>query len=312
MKKFRFRCFIKTQKFNLNTNVLYDENLDYYQVLEIKQTADQIEIKQGYLKLAKIHHPDLKGEEAKFKQINQAYEILRNENDKQIYDELRKEYLSSRTKKFNSAKNSTFRRGNEKKYARTKKQYSKSHNQEERKYYEEMYRQYKESNDYGPNDQQFRQKSKTENESEDYNTQDDILKEFEERMKRLYEENEKMYKSSKAYTESHFNKLKINYSFSSYDPIYSKFTPTLKNRHHKENRRKQLLKSSSEENPFKLPNELIKDADFMEIISRKDDSYSYNERFTLRKFIAVNSKLKVSVFLLILTLNTLFLFNKFC
>ena len=52
---------------------------DYYALLEIKRTASQDEIKKAYRKLAKKYHPDVnpdnKEAEAKFKEINDAYEV---------------------------------------------------------------------------------------------------------------------------------------------------------------------------------------------------------------------------------------------
>ena len=53
---------------------------DYYQTLGVAKTASEKEIKQAYRKLARKHHPDVnpgdKSAEAKFKEINEAYEVL--------------------------------------------------------------------------------------------------------------------------------------------------------------------------------------------------------------------------------------------
>src|SRR5262249_23878492 len=53
---------------------------DYYSTLGVAKTASEKEIKQAYRKLARKHHPDVnpgdKAAEAKFKEINEAYEVL--------------------------------------------------------------------------------------------------------------------------------------------------------------------------------------------------------------------------------------------
>ncbi|OQX00914.1 molecular chaperone DnaJ [Candidatus Parcubacteria bacterium A4] len=60
---------------------------DYYQILGIKKDASKEDIKKAYRKLAHEYHPDKKGgNEAKFKEINEAYQILSDEQKKQQYD----------------------------------------------------------------------------------------------------------------------------------------------------------------------------------------------------------------------------------
>ncbi len=55
--------------------------MNLYNILEIKNTASEIEIKKAYIKLVKIYHPDknnLSNAKEKFQQIQMAYEILSN------------------------------------------------------------------------------------------------------------------------------------------------------------------------------------------------------------------------------------------
>lgn len=63
---------------------------DYYEILEISKNADGQEIKKAYRKLALKYHPDRnqgdKEAEEKFKQINEAYEVLSNPEKKSLYD----------------------------------------------------------------------------------------------------------------------------------------------------------------------------------------------------------------------------------
>jgi len=56
-------------------------------LLGVEKEATQAEIKTAYLNMAKIHHPDLNPSSAElFAQINQAYETLKNEKSRAIYD----------------------------------------------------------------------------------------------------------------------------------------------------------------------------------------------------------------------------------
>ncbi|OGE74414.1 MAG: molecular chaperone DnaJ [Candidatus Doudnabacteria bacterium RIFCSPLOWO2_02_FULL_42_9] len=60
---------------------------DYYNTLGVSKTATQDEIKRAYRKLAHEHHPDKnKGNEGKFKEINEAYQVLSDPNKRSQYD----------------------------------------------------------------------------------------------------------------------------------------------------------------------------------------------------------------------------------
>jgi len=60
---------------------------DYYKILGVSQSATPDEIKQAYYKLAHQHHPDKGGDESKFKEINEAYQILSDKSKKAQYDQ---------------------------------------------------------------------------------------------------------------------------------------------------------------------------------------------------------------------------------
>ncbi len=64
---------------------------DYYGILGIQKSASESEIKQAYRKLSKELHPDKhkgdKDKEAKFKEVNEAYEVLSDAKKKQAYDQ---------------------------------------------------------------------------------------------------------------------------------------------------------------------------------------------------------------------------------
>jgi len=65
---------------------------DYYETLGVAKTASADEIKKAFRKLARQHHPDVakdkKAAEEKFKQINEAYEVLGDPEKRKKYDEL--------------------------------------------------------------------------------------------------------------------------------------------------------------------------------------------------------------------------------
>jgi curved DNA-binding protein len=65
---------------------------DYYQTLGVTRTATPEEIKQAFRKLARVHHPDVAKNkvagEKKFKEINEAYEVLGDPEKRRRYDEL--------------------------------------------------------------------------------------------------------------------------------------------------------------------------------------------------------------------------------
>jgi len=60
---------------------------DYYNVLGVAKDASSTDIKKAYYKLAHKYHPDKGGDEKKFKEVNEAYQVLSNKSKKQQYDQ---------------------------------------------------------------------------------------------------------------------------------------------------------------------------------------------------------------------------------
>src|SRR5215471_14884244 len=60
---------------------------DYYEILGVGKNASPDEIKKAFRRLAIEHHPDRGGNEEKFKELNEAYEVLKDESKRKRYDQ---------------------------------------------------------------------------------------------------------------------------------------------------------------------------------------------------------------------------------
>ena len=67
------------------------EYKDYYKILGVDKKASKAEIKKAYKRMARKYHPDvskLANAEEKFKEVNEAYEVLKNDENRASYDQL--------------------------------------------------------------------------------------------------------------------------------------------------------------------------------------------------------------------------------
>ncbi|MFA6522212.1 MAG: molecular chaperone DnaJ [Patescibacteria group bacterium] len=60
---------------------------DYYKILGVEKSATKEEVKRAFRKLAHEHHPDKGGNEEKFKEVNEAYQVLGDEKKREQYDQ---------------------------------------------------------------------------------------------------------------------------------------------------------------------------------------------------------------------------------
>ena len=85
---------------------------DYYKILDVTENCTESELKSAYRKLARKWHPDIAGNSdyvvKKFKEINEAYEVLSDKNKRAEFDTVRRYYnYSSNNSKNTSEKEKT-------------------------------------------------------------------------------------------------------------------------------------------------------------------------------------------------------------
>ena len=84
------------------------EFIDYYKVLNISENATLEEIKKAFRELAKEFHPDKnKSSDAslKFREVFEAYEILKDKITKEIFDERKRKLKKKKSAEFDNEKN---------------------------------------------------------------------------------------------------------------------------------------------------------------------------------------------------------------
>ena len=76
------------------------EYKDYYQILGVSRDVSKDELKKAYRKLARKYHPDVSKEadaEAKFKEVGEAYEVLKDAEKRSQYDRFGSNYQNGQS-----------------------------------------------------------------------------------------------------------------------------------------------------------------------------------------------------------------------
>jgi len=155
---------------------------DYYKTLGLTNKSTIPEIKKSFYQLAKKYHPDInKGSDEKFKEINEAYEILGDENKRKEYDELRR---VGQTDPSNRQQNPYY---SQNPYGNSANQYNYHSNSTNNAANQQRYYYYEVKTDKGTYKKSFKQEGPFQNkhyQRRDMGLNEEIIQEF---MKTFYE-----------------------------------------------------------------------------------------------------------------------------
>jgi len=304
-----FRVNLTLKKFSMNNSILYDDQNDHYKILNVKEDAELKEIKKSFFELSMKLHPDKGGNENDFKKLNTAYEVLKNEENRKVYDRLRKDHFQELKDRINktskhthndksSAKDSYHNHSNrnfyeysdKRRYNYTQRNWDNKNNNHSREDNKEDYKNY-----YG-----YYYKNSKDNSKDDY----DIYKEFFEYLRK--HQNFYNYRKYQNTEKSQFEKFKINVNYQPMkEVIYDDFIITNYHKLYKDNRLKyyQRLKLINYiklgYNPFSIQNNMDQDKDYLNLIkaSNQLDDEGYNKKISIRDLNRVYKKRKLIVIL---------------
>jgi curved DNA-binding protein CbpA len=296
------RCRILRRCFStkLDYNILYDPEKDYYKLLNVSDNCQEEELKNKFYSLSKQLHPDVGGNEEKYKIVTGAYEILKDKETKSYYDKLRSEYIKSLNQKADTASEEFRKKEYKKNNFRTryhdKRKYQYKNNQEEQSnkqnYYKQDDKEYKHSNrDYNENFEENEYK-------------------YDKYYKKWKEYNNIFNFGNKAEEENLWYEFKINRNYKPTYRTYPDFIPSKESRLHKDNRM-ALFNShpillckygryltTQDLDPFKLKDSTFKlDTDYLTVLNKNDDSESLDSRITFRDMANLYSKKQLVLFM---------------
>lgn len=86
-------------------DILIDPTKDYYKIMGVSKNANYDQIKKAKKRLLTKYHPDREsGDEEKYKEVNEAYDIIGNKENRKYYNLIRKEYNTRDTYNYKEQK----------------------------------------------------------------------------------------------------------------------------------------------------------------------------------------------------------------
>lgn len=288
---------------SVSQNVLYNPDLDYYNILKISSTSNISEIKKAFYSLSIKHHPDKGGNENEFKIINNAYEVLKSSEDRKIYDKLRQAYKEDLQSRIQDKHRTKEKNQNEKQYdnyhyRKQDREFNKDQAEWAKKYHDHEYYKnsykagYQNYNSYDYAYKNYESAENLKNHSESDPELNKQYKEFLEIMIKYYKVKFNKNSSSENFSENNFHKFKYNIKYTppEKEKQFSDFILNSNNKLFKENRIKsyqeQLKRSKKkrEVNPFEIYNEINLDSEFSKSLNKINNNYESEKRLTLNDF----------------------------
>jgi curved DNA-binding protein CbpA len=288
---------INKKHFCIIRDLCYDPKGDYYNILGIKDNSEPSEIKKSFFSLSMKLHPDKGGKEEDFKKISKAYEILRNPEQRNVYDKLRQEFLLGENRKVEQIFEKSKKKHNE--------QNNFYRNSRQRHYYEDEFKYYRKNWNSTYKNPNWDESRNTSNQSNDYRQtkEEDFFKIYNE----YYEYLRSFLRQNKAKQHRSY-KINIKYIPPERENLFEEFVFTKKNKHFLSNRiqnYEEVKKSKKNENQFKIFNEMNQDQDYLDCLNKiHNEDESLDKKIRIREF----KKLSLSMALIVISYCIIALF----
>jgi curved DNA-binding protein CbpA len=297
------KTLLNKKQFCSMRDLCYDPNGDYYNLLGIKDNSEPSEIKKSFFSLSMKMHPDKGGKEEDFKKISKAYEILKNQDQRIIYDKLRQEFLFKENhkaeqvfkKKEKGNKEDSHKQHNYYRYARQHPYYN-----DEFMYYREnmsSHQHYSKNPNWNGNKNTSSRFDGSNNYRE--TNEEEIFKMYNE----YYEIIRNCLRKHKAEKDIIY-KINIKYIPPERENLFDDFVFTRDNKHFIENRIQKFEevtkngKSKKKVNQFQIFNDMNNDQDYLDCLNKV-----YNEDESLDKKIRIRDVKKLSLSMALIVIS---------